>query len=101
MNEGEFILQFSIDDIYDDMRDYITNEDYINLENTLEYLISLDPNAFTTYNYLNRSILTAINMDDTSDLKLVQLLLKYGAQINAIVGNCIDTKKICSKFIIY
>ena len=35
MNEGEFILQFSIDDIYDDMRNYITNEDYINLENTL------------------------------------------------------------------
>ena len=68
------------------MRHYITDTDYINLENTLEYLISLDPNAFTTYNYLNRLILTAINMDDTSDLKLIQLLLKYGAQINAIVG---------------
>ena len=76
MNEGEFILQFSIDDIYDDMRHYITDTDYINLENTLEYLISLDPNAFNTYNYLNRLILHAINMDDTSDLKLVQLLLK-------------------------
>ena len=87
MNESEFILQFSIDDIYNDMRGYITNNDYINLENTLEYLISLDPNAFNTYYYLNRLILTAMGrLGDFHHIKSLQLLLKYGAQINTILG---------------
>ena len=56
MNNGEF----SVDDIYNDMRNYIINGDYINLENILEYLINLDPNVFNNYNLLNRLIIKEI-----------------------------------------
>ena len=81
------IIDDDKDDIYNDMRGYITNNDYINLENTLEYLISLDPNAFNTYYYLNRLILTAMGrLGDFHRIKSLQLLLKYGAQINTILG---------------
>jgi hypothetical protein len=88
MNEGEFILAYTYDDIYSNLRNYLI---YYNLDKfieTFDYVLSLDPNVFVNYPIFNRFLLLTFNYsDDIKYLEIIKYLLDNGLDLNKIYGN--------------
>lgn len=49
MNEGEFILAYTYDDIFNNLRKYLIRKNLDKFIETFDYVLSLDPNVFVNY----------------------------------------------------
>ena len=83
MNEGEFILAYTYDDIYSNLRNYLLHNNLDKFIETFDYVLSLDPNVFQNYPIFTRFLLLTFNYsDDIEYLEIIKYLLDNGLDLN-------------------
>ena len=82
MNEGELILAYTYDDIYYDLRRLI-KDNLPKFIETLDYVLSLDPNVFQNYPIFTRLLIQTIDYGDEIEyLQIIKYLLDNGLDLN-------------------
>lgn len=88
MNEGEFILAYTYDDIYNNLRKYLIRKNLDKFIETFDYVLSLDPNVFVNYPIFTKLLMHSVDYyDEIEYLEIIKYLLDNGLDLNQIHGN--------------